>query len=191
MTVEVPETTTGGTDRAARPGASRPGAWPVVRVLIVVGLVSMWGYVLYLAVGPGRQPPLDRLRDPEFARAAETRCGRALAEIAALPRASESPTATDRAEVLDEANAVYEAMVADIATLQVAVAGERSRVDAWLADWRTLISDRAAYADALRDDPGARLLISEKPGEGRQITGWIDEFASANRMPSCGSPTDA
>jgi hypothetical protein len=35
------------------------------------------------------------------------------------------------------------------------------------------------------------LLVSEKPGEGQQITGWIDEFATANRMPSCASPSDA
>ena len=43
---------------------------------------------------------------------------------------------------------------------------------------------------ALRADPDARLLVSEKPGEARQITGWIDEFALANRMASCATPAD-
>ena len=65
------------------------------------------------------------------------------------------------------------------------------RATEWLADWRTYLGDREAYADALRADPDARLLVSEKAGEGRQITGWIDEFANANRMPSCVTPTDA
>ena len=37
----------------------------------------------------------------------------------------------------------------------------------------------------------ACLPVSEKAGEGQQITGWIDEFAKANRMPSCATPTDA
>ena len=40
-------------------------------------------------------------------------------------------------------------------------------------------------------DPDARMLVSEKEGEGRHVTAWIDEFAAANRMPSCASPTDA
>jgi hypothetical protein len=68
---------------------------------------------------------------------------------------------------------------------------QRRRADEWLADWRTYLGDRRDYAAALRTNPGARLLVSEKPGEGRQITGWIDEFAKANRMPSCVTPTDA
>jgi hypothetical protein len=68
---------------------------------------------------------------------------------------------------------------------------QRRRANEWLSDWRTYLGDRERYADALRADPDARLLVSEKPGEGQQITEWIDEFAKANRMPSCASPTDA
>jgi hypothetical protein len=73
----------------------------------------------------------------------------------------------------------------------LAPAGDpRDLVQEWLADWRTLLQDRVDYAVALRADPNARLLVSEKGDTGRHITGWIDEFALANRMESCATPTD-
>jgi hypothetical protein len=165
----------------------------VVLAGVVLALVAMWVYVLYLAFGPGRQPPIDRLDDPAFAEAAESRCAAAVASVEELPVASETPTAAERAAVLEEADTTFAAMLDDLeGMLTLAPAGDqRRRATEWLADWRTYLGDREAYADALRADPGARLLVSEKPGEGRQITGWIDEFALANRMESCATPTDA
>ena len=168
-----------------------PGRLAVVAV--VVALVSMWGYVLFLAFGPGRQPPVDRLDDPAFAQAAEERCAAAVDQVDELPVASASHTAEERAEVLDRADAVYRSMLDDLDDMvHLAPAGDqRRRAEEWLADWRVYLGDREAYADALRADPDARLLVSSKPGEARQITGWIDEFAKANRAPSCVSPVDA
>jgi hypothetical protein len=168
-----------------------PGRLAVVAV--VVALVSMWGYVLFLAFGPGRQPPVDRLDDPAFARAAEERCAAAVDQVDELPVASASHSAEERAEVLDRADAVYRSMLDDLDDMvDLAPEGDqRRRAEEWLADWRVYLGDREAYADALRADPDARLLVSSKPGEGRQITGWIDEFAKANRAPSCVSPVDA
>jgi len=167
-----------------------------VRVLltaVVVGLVGMWVYVLYLAFGPGRQPPVDRLDDPAFAEAAEQRCADATDAVEGLPVASQSSSAAERAAVLDQANEIYSDMLVDLDDLRsLAPAGDqRDRTTAWLSDWRVLLSDRQAYAEALRDDPEARLLISEKPGTGRHITGWIDEFALANKMDDCVTPADA
>jgi hypothetical protein len=180
-------------DKVDDPAPRRSRVGRAAVVVVVCALVAMWGYVLYLAFGPGRQPPIDRLDDPAFAAAAEERCGQALDDIERLPVASVSHTATERAEVLGRANAVYATMLDDLDGLSsLAPAGDqRRRADEWLADWRTYLGDRRDYAAALRTNPGARLLVSEKPGEGRQITGWIDEFAKANRMPSCVTPTDA
>jgi hypothetical protein len=160
---------------------------------VVVGLLAMWGYVLYLAFGPGRQPPIDRLDDPSFASAAEDRCAAALDQIDELPVANATPDPADRADVLDQANEAYAGMLDDLAgmTRLVPDAEQRGRAEEWIADWRTHLGDRLEYARDLRTDPDARLLVSEKPGEGQQITEWIDEFAAANRMPSCKSPTDA
>jgi hypothetical protein len=189
-----------------RPDAEGPDAeehdagerwrWTPTRVVlgaVVIAMLTMWGYVLFLAFGPGRQPPIDRLDDPAFAEAAEARCAEALEHVEALPVAAASDTAAERADVLEQADGVFAAMLDDLdGMVDLAPAGDqRDRASAWLADWRTYLGDREAYAEALRDNPQARLLVSEKEGEGRQVTGWIDEFANANRMPSCITPVDA
>jgi hypothetical protein len=192
VTVKAPRIPTSDDRDDAPPGnGSRWGR--AVVLLVVCALVSMWGYVLFLAFGPGRQPPIDRLDDPAFAEAAEERCATALQQVDRLPVASASHTAPERAEVLARANGAFAAMLDDLDGLRsLAPAGDqRGRVEEWLSDWRTYLGDREGYADALRTDPDARLLVSEKPGEAQQITGWIDEFAKANRMPSCVSPADA
>jgi hypothetical protein len=179
------------TDRGSP--SRRPPVTRFVVLAIVVALVSMWGYVVYLAFGPGRQPPADRLDDPAFARAAEDRCAEAVADVDELPLATESPTAAARADVVEQANAVFASMLADVEGLagQLVPAGEqRGRAQDWLNDWGTYLDDRAAYVDALRRDPQARFLISEKAGTGRHTTEWIDEFANANRMPACATPAD-
>lgn len=181
---------------ADEPDAPEGRRWTPVRAflaVVVLSLVAMWIYVLFLAIGPGRQPPIDRLADPAFAQAGEARCAEALEAVEALPVANESTTAAERAEVLSQADAIFADMLDDLdASVDLAPAGDqRRRATEWLADWRTYLADREAFADALRVDPEARLLVSEKPGEGRQITGWIDEFAKANRMPSCITPVDA
>jgi len=159
-------------------------------VLTVLALVSMWVYVLYLAFGRGRQEPIDRIDDPAFAAAGEARCALAVRAVGKLPLADESPNATARAGVIDKANADFTAMVNDLDRLATRIpnAEERSQTQAWLADWRKFIGDRQDFADTLRHDPDARMLVSAKGG--MQITEWIDEFANANRMDSCVSPTD-
>ncbi len=161
--------------------------------VVVLGLVSMWVYVVYLAFGPGRQPPIDRLEDPAFAEAAGPRCREAVADVEDLPVASETHSAAERAAVLTEANGIFAGMVNDLEGMtDLAPAGDqRDRTEAWLADWEVLLADREAYADALTQDDRAELLISEKPGTGRHVTGWIDEFALANKIDDCASPADA
>jgi hypothetical protein len=160
----------------------------VLATVAVVAMVSMWGYVLYLAFGPGRADPPDRLDHPTFAREAEARCSQALDAIAALPLAFEAETAEERAEVLDVANRHLARMLDDLGAL--APPGEEGElVQRWLADWRTYLADREAYADDLRTDPDARLLVTAKGGD--QITDYLDAFAQDNRMPACATPTDA
>ena len=59
----------------------------------------------------------------------------------------------------------------------------------WLADWDVYLDDRRAFAQALRRDPEARLLVSAKSA--RQITEFIDQFAKDNAIPACSTPGDA
>lgn len=175
---------------SARPPGEPSPRWTPIRlvlVLAIAGIVAMWGYVLFLAFGPGRQPPVDRLAHPTFAAAAQARCDEALDEVALLPDAAETASATERAEVIEQANAFLDAMLVDL--LDLAPEGEEGEmVAAWVADWRTYLGDRAAYAAAIRADPAAPFLVSAKDND--QITEFIDGFAADNRMPACGVPLD-
>ncbi|MGQ0831709.1 MAG: hypothetical protein ACT4OV_08530 [Microthrixaceae bacterium] len=165
----------------------RWGAGRVIVTVLVVGMVSMWGYVLYLAFGPGRLPPPDRLADPSFAQAAQLRCRGTLDQVAQLPRAVEARTATERAEVVEQANDLFAQMLIDLEA--IAPGGDDGAlVREWLADWHTYLGDRQDYAAALRRDPEARLLVT--PKQRAQITEYLDGFAADNHMPACATPLD-
>lgn len=171
---------------AAPPRPSRIGR--VLVTIAIVGMVSMWGYVVYLAFGPGRADSPDKLDDPAFATAAQTACDQALDRIGQLPSASESPDAAARAITLTKANTYLVDMLADLEAIRPP--GEDGvLVGRWLADWNTYLRDRQDYATALRTDPKARLYVTEKGR--RQITEYLDQFAKDNDMPACSTPGDA
>ena len=159
----------------------------VVVALLVVGMVAMWVYVLYLAFGPGRQAPPDRLSDPAFATAAQARCDAAHAVVGQLPTANLAPDATAQAAIVDQANAEFSSMLDDLEAI-VPSGEDGTLVEEWLADWRTYLGDRERYADALRSDPDARLLVTPKDRE--QITMYLDAFAADNKMIACATPLD-
>lgn len=173
-----------------RPDAPAPPSrvGRTLALVAVVLMVGMWGYVVYLAFGPGRADSPDRLDDPAFATAAQVRCDRALDLIAKLQPASQAPDATARADTLDEANADLADMLADLEAIRPG-GDDGVLVGRWLVDWRTYLRDRQAYADDLREDEGARLLVS--PKKGRQVTAFLDQFAKDNDMPACSTPSDA
>lgn len=169
----------------APPRSGRVGR--AILAVVVLAMVAMWGYVLYLAFGPGRQPPPDRLDDAAFALAAEDVCDAALADVAALPRAIEADSAADRSAIVTEANGRFEEMLDELAELRPS--GEDGElVGRWLDDWHTYLGDRQRYADTLLDDPEARLLVTARDRD--QITEYIDAFAADNDMPACATPID-
>lgn len=157
-------------------------------ILVVAALVLMW---LYVFTGAAAEDPPDQLDDTTFAEAAEPRCALAVDELEELPAAGEAESAADRAAVLDDANAVLASMVDDLAVIEVDNERDQALVDLWIADWRTYLQDRQDFADRLRADDEAELLITAR--EGRQITLTIDRFASkvVNDMESCTTPLDA
>jgi hypothetical protein len=159
----------------------------IATLVAIAGLVALWTYVLYLAIGPGRRDPPDTLDDPAFGQAAEVRCQAALDEVAALPPASASRGPLERAEVIDEATAAFDDMVADLRGLTPA-GDDGELVTLWIADWETYLEDRREHADALRRGEDRRFRVTARDNE--QITKYIDAFAADNDMPACGSPLD-
>ena len=182
-----------GMSDASTEAAPRRRINPVITV-IVLGLLAMWGYVLYLAIFVGRADSPDKIDEPAFTERAEARCAGALAFVETLPRAEEQAgDPVGRADTVEVATTAFDEMVADLRTLRtnrVADPVNDEIVGLWLDDWDTLIADRFDYAARLRLDPEARLLNT--PGrDGRQVSLQIDEFAGTNDMPSCQSPLDA
>lgn len=183
-------TTPSTTDPAVPADAVPPPKSQVGRVLVIVavlGMVAMWSYVVYLALGPGRAEPPDRLADRTFPVAAQARCDTVESQVARLPSAADFEDASDRADVLTQANTLFAGMLDQLE--RIAPAGDDGEiVREWLADWRTYLADREAYAVTLHADPDARLLVS--PKQGNQVTEYIDAFAADNDMPACSTPGD-
>lgn len=164
----------------------------IVVTAIVVGIVAMWGYVLYLAVFEGRQESPDRIDEPAFTSAAEDTCRQVVDFVDTLPRAEQADSPAERADTVERATDRFQEMVADLERLATTIddAGAASLVEQWLADWEVLLGDRRQFVDRLRErGEDARFTVTPGPS-GRQITLRIDEFAATNDMPSCATPGD-
>jgi hypothetical protein len=179
-----------GVDRQPRPRSTRKVLARAAIVVIVLGSALLWIYALS---GVAREDPPNTLEDQAFAAAAEPLCAAALTDLRALPRAEQTPSPTERADVLDRSNAILRAMVTSLRdeAPEPGTVSDRdlSMIDEWLADWDVYVADRADFAQRLRSDEMARFYVTEKV-KGLQITKAIDDLAEVNDMPSCATPGD-
>jgi hypothetical protein len=154
--------------------------------LFAVVTIALWLYAFFI-YDPGRK--VDELADRTFPTEAEQVCAQSRARVEALPPAESARDAAERGAVVDQANVVLSDMVGRLRELVPPDQGQiTDGINLWIEDWEIHIADRAAYADALREDPDARFLETRKAR--RQISRAIDGFAEVNRMPSCATPTD-
>jgi hypothetical protein len=157
----------------------------IVIVTMIIGIVIMWIYAFF-----GEVPAPARLDDRAFPTAAEPVCARARAEIEKLPRAFESATAADRADVVDRSTAVLAAMVGELRGLVALSPPHRDALNAWLDDWDVYLGDRRDYTVRLRADAGAKFYLTQSERDRRQINNSLDNFAKVNTMASCATPED-
>jgi hypothetical protein len=162
-------------------------------IAVVVSFVGIWGYVMYLSFFEGRAEPRDRMGDERFTAAAEETCAESSSVFASLPFANEVGSPAERGDLLDEGTDELEVMVTRLEGLvPPRDADEAVAVERWLADYRTFIQDRRAYADAQRDPSSERydqpFAVTDRGGF--QIDVLIDDFAGINDMPSCETPDD-
>lgn len=180
------------TDPAA-PTESRRRLRRLGVVAVVASFVSIWGYVMYLTFFEGRADPRDRMEDTRFTAAAEDTCAESTAVFARLPFANEVASPEERADLLDQGTDELERMVTRLEGLVPPRAtDEATAVERWLADYRTFIQDRRAYADAQRDPSAERydqpFAVTDRGGF--QIDVLLDDFARINDMDSCETPDD-
>lgn len=163
--------------------------WTISRVLVVVVILTMVGFWAWIfAGGPSRDNP-DLLDDRAFVERTHARCQQLRADLRELPNAELLDTPTERADVLDDATAMVADMVANIATDAPAEGADATSVRGWITDWRIYVDNRSTYAERLRSDPDARLLLDESE-LGDSVDRTIEVFADVNDMPDCATPGD-
>jgi hypothetical protein len=169
-------------------GGERRRRFPVGRVLVVVvvlGIVAFWAWIFSGA--PRRQNP-DYLSDRRWVAAAERTCASTRVRLADLPNAATTDDADKRARVLDRATDHLDTMVDGLADPPPGNRADADLASQWVGDWRRYLAARRDYADRLRVDPDARLLLDEKFDD--PLDTVIETFAKVNDMPSCATPGD-
>jgi hypothetical protein len=181
------ETSTASTELAPlpvpRPWWRRPGG--LLLAAVVVGSFLFWIYALS---GLAKRDPIDRFGDTAFPRGAEPICRAAMDRLDRLPFAISAETPAERADTVEEANAILAAMVAELARIAPSGGADGELARAWLADWDDYLRSRVDYAERVRDDPRARFLLGVR--DGQSITKPMDNVAAVNRMPACRVPDD-
>ncbi|MEO6988075.1 MAG: hypothetical protein ABI239_05435 [Aquihabitans sp.] len=164
--------------------------WTLGRVLalmVALATIVFWGWIF--SGGPKSTNP-DRLDDRAYVTFAQQRCVQLNGDLAALPNAITAETATDRANVLDDANELVSAMVDDLEARAPTEGDDGTSMRGWIADWRTYVADREDYADRLREDPDALMQITENTELHDGVDKTIEIFADVNDMPECATPGD-
>jgi hypothetical protein len=159
--------------------------WRVALVVVVVGLVGMWIYILAFAA---ELPPRNQLADPAFGQAAEPVCKAVRGEVDALPGADTAETPADRAELVRAANRLLAGMLGQLRALAPANGDDATAVGLWLDDWDTYLADREHWATVL--DQGDDEPFLETQVGGGPMSEAIDDFANVNDMPSCRTTYD-
>ncbi len=175
-------------DRPEAPPATAPQGRPVwtylgVAVVLVVALMWLWIFT----GGPKKANP-DRVDDRAWAERAEDTCRATMDRIDERALPADERDLAARADAIDASTDDLEAMLAALADPLPEHDADREVVEPWLEDWAALVEDRRDYADAVRVDPDARFLTTEKFRDG--LDEVIGTFAEVNDIPSCGPAGD-
>ena len=163
--------------------------WSVGRIAAVVAMLAIIGFWAWVFSGAPAKANPDYLDDRDYAAALEARCQELRDDIAELPSATELPDRTERAAVLDQANALVAGFIDDVAAEAPTEGSAATAIDGWLGDWRTYLGDRERYVERLRADEGDRFYVSKSP-LGDTVDETIEVFADVNRIEACATPGD-
>ena len=106
------------------------------------------------------------------------------------PMKADDPLALKtKAKLVDAATDALEKAINLIAADKPADAKGQELVPRWIADYRTYISDRRAFAKALMTAT-VRPYFAESEVEGVPISERISKFARENKMKTCQTPYD-
>lgn len=158
----------------------------VAMVVAILLMVGFWAWVF--SGGPSKTNP-DRVQDRAFISRTAKRCDGLRDRLDKLPNAAGVKAATQRADVLDQANTEVARTISAIEKDAPRSGDDAKVVEAWLGDWKTYLQDRRNYAAELRINPNAQFVVSESPLRAG-VDDTIKTFADVNGMSQCATPGD-
>lgn len=170
-----------------RQGAGGRGFTPL-RVLGVVVMLAIALFWLWIFSGAPRRQNPDYLSDRSWVEQAEATCAATMDTIDERASSAGREDRAVRADAIDAGTADLRSMLDELGSPPPDDADDREVVGTWLADWRRLLDDRVIYARAIRVNPDARFLTTERFND--PLDRVIEVFADVNEMPSCGPAGD-
>lgn len=160
----------------------------LVTVCVLIG--AMWVY----AFGFAPRESINRIGDTAWMARSEQRCLIAENErfrLENLERMDPNDPAAlrQKADLVEVATDSLERAIDDIAADVPSDEKGRAIVPLWIADYRTYISDRRVFIEALRSSQ-RRPFFAETEIEGVPVSERINKFARENDMRTCQAPYD-
>lgn len=157
-------------------------------------MAAMWGFYFFAASDEG----VYQLTDTSWRTAAEPICAAAQEARLALVDTSSGfiaePTPeqmAQRADIVDRATDIVEAMLDDIVAIPVATERDRAVLDVFEENYRLVIADRRRYTAQLRDGDASR--YTETVVAGGPVTNVVSDFTAGvkgNNVPACSPPRE-
>ncbi len=153
----------------------------------VVIMVIFWIWIFSGA--PARENP-DKLQDEAYVTQLEDQCQTLRDDLDELPNAADLKTAAERADVLDDANVLVAGFIEEIEAGAPTSGDAAVSMEGWITDWKTYLANREDYAERLRTDPGAQLLLDRSTIGADSVDKAIQIFTQVNEIPACETPGD-
>lgn len=160
------------------------------RGLAIAAVVAMVIFWIWIFSGAPKRDNPDYLQDRAYAEALEDQCQGLRDQLAELPNAADMTSQAARADVLDDANVLVGQFIDDVAAEAPKSGDAAVTMKGWLADWRTYLSDREDYADRLRTEDNAQMLLSRSTIGTDSVDKTIQIFTQVNAIPACDTPGD-
>lgn len=155
-------------------------------IVAVVTMIIFWIWIF--SGGPAKSNP-DRLKDRAYASELEDQCQALRDDIAKLPNAAELTTPDERADVLEKANELVEDFIDELEAGAPPTGDASVSVGGWIRDWKKYLANREDYAERLRTEPNAQLLL-DRSDLGDSVDKTIQIFSQVNQIPACSTPGD-
>lgn len=173
-----------GPDRGAERSRLAP-VWTGLGVAVVLLVVLMW---IWIFSGAAKKANPDFVADRTWAESAEERCAVTAERIEERSKSAGRQDTEARADAIDASTDDLEVMLGDLRDPLPDSDADQAVVELWLDDYAQLLEDRRDYADAVRVNPDARFLTSEKFND--PLDRVVQTFAEINELFACVPPGD-